>query len=255
MGMVYLLHASRILPRNKGGILLQKIAGNARPLHTTTFSKRSSCLVSRNINTNLGIIGGLQWPAMEGDNAKRTLASTTSDQLNYYADEDTLGLGLSSDEGQQLEHNMGQTDKIKISSLAAAEHVDEYYRGSESWATDEEYSLKQKWTPQLTKIVATIGPTSEQMDVLQQVVRCGMRIMRLNFSHATVEEVELRMKNIRACKGRHGLSEVLDDRFARGSHNLRAVLLDTRGPEIRTGKLRNDVSGKDTINLKVGDNI
>ena len=54
--------------------------------------------------------------------------------------------------------------------------------------------------PESMSIVATIGPTSEQMDVMQQIVsalyllmvrcvRCGMRIMRLNFSYATVEEV------------------------------------------------------------------
>ena len=56
------------------------------------------------------------------------------------------------------------------------------------------------WTPRLTKIVATIGPTSEQLPVLQQLVDSGLRIMRLNFSHATVEEVELRMKNLKLCK-------------------------------------------------------
>ena len=49
---------------------------------------------------------------------------------------------------------------------------------------------------QLTKIVATIGPTSEQLEPLNQVVGAGMKIMRLNFSHATTEEVELRMKNL-----------------------------------------------------------
>ena len=49
---------------------------------------------------------------------------------------------------------------------------------------------------QLTKIVATIGPTSEQLEPLQTVVKAGMKIMRLNFSHATTEEVELRMKNL-----------------------------------------------------------
>ena len=58
---------------------------------------------------------------------------------------------------------------------------------------------------QLTKIVATIGPTSEQLPMLEQVVGAGMKIMRLNFSHATVEEVELRTKNL-------ALSQV---RFAR----------------------------------------
>jgi hypothetical protein len=41
--------------------------------------------------------------------------------------------------------------------------------------------------PQLTKICATIGPASEQLPMLTQVVTAGMRIMRLNFSHATYE--------------------------------------------------------------------
>ena len=58
------------------------------------------------------------------------------------------------------------------------------------------------WAPRLTKIVATIGPTSEQLPVLQKVVEAGMRIMRLNFSHATVEEVELRTKNLKLCQVR-----------------------------------------------------
>lgn len=49
---------------------------------------------------------------------------------------------------------------------------------------------------QLSKIVATIGPTSEQLEPLTEVVRHGMSVMRLNFSHATKEEVELRCKNI-----------------------------------------------------------
>jgi hypothetical protein len=49
---------------------------------------------------------------------------------------------------------------------------------------------------QLTKIVATIGPTSEQLEPLQKVVQAGMKIMRLNFSHATTEEVELRLQNL-----------------------------------------------------------
>lgn len=112
----------------------------------------------------------------------------------------------------------------------------------------------RRWTPQLTKIVATIGPTSEQFDMLQPVVRAGMRIMRLNFSHATVEEVELRMKNLHACKGRHdtGLPERLLDG---DSINLRATLLDTRGPEVRMGKLRDDESGHETIQLNVDETV
>ena len=49
---------------------------------------------------------------------------------------------------------------------------------------------------QLTKIVATIGPTSEQLEPLTQVVKNGLSVMRLNFSHATKEEVELRCTNL-----------------------------------------------------------
>jgi Pyruvate kinase, barrel domain len=52
----------------------------------------------------------------------------------------------------------------------------------------------------LAKIVATIGPTSEQKQPLLDVSAAGMRIMRLNFSHATVEEVELRVANLAAAQ-------------------------------------------------------
>jgi len=115
---------------------------------------------------------------------------------------------------------------------------------------DPESSNERKWTPQLTKIVSTIGPTSEQFPVLQELVRSGVRIMRLNFSHATVEEVELRVKNLRLCEGKHGANLSSSD-----DKNVRAVLLDTRGPEIRMGKLRNDHSGHETIQLEAGGTI
>lgn len=88
-----------------------------------------------------------------------------------------------------------------------------------------------KWPnthPSLIKIVATIGPKSENLPVLEDVVEAGMRIMRLNFSHATYDEANLRMKNLKVCRGVHNYS-------VGGSFNLRAVMLDTQGPEIRTG--------------------
>jgi pyruvate kinase len=81
--------------------------------------------------------------------------------------------------------------------------------------------------PQLTKIVATIGPKSEQYPVLSQIVDAGMRIMRINFSHATYEEADLRVTNLRKSAG-------LNNPDGK-SINLRAVMLDTQGPEIRTG--------------------
>ena len=82
----------------------------------------------------------------------------------------------------------------------------------------------------LTKIVATIGPKSEQLPVMTEVVAAGMRIMRINFSHATYEEADLRVKNLRLSPGlSHGKTGSKD------CLNLRAVMLDTQGPEIRTG--------------------
>lgn len=109
---------------------------------------------------------------------------------------------------------------------------------------------RSDYAPKLTKIVATIGPTSEQYPVLQEVVRHGMRIMRLNFSHATKEEVELRMGNLKRCHGRHSFLDPGEE-----AENVRAVLLDTKGPEIRSGKLAHDSSGHETISLVQGSSI
>eukprot|EP00968_Pinguiococcus_pyrenoidosus_P023956 scaffold4124_cov252-Pinguiococcus_pyrenoidosus.AAC.3 len=67
--------------------------------------------------------------------------------------------------------------------------------------------------------------------MLQKCVTAGLRVMRLNFSHATFEEAELRMTNLRKAKGAHSRGLSL-------SRNLRAILLDTKGPEIRTGNMK-----------------
>ena len=93
--------------------------------------------------------------------------------------------------------------------------------------------------PGLTKIVATIGPKSEQLPMLSQLVTAGVRIMRINFSHATYEEADLRVKNLRLSRGMNSTT------------NLRAVLLDTQGPEIRTGMFANVKE----VELKTGQQI
>ncbi|KAE9040313.1 Pyruvate kinase [Phytophthora rubi] len=81
----------------------------------------------------------------------------------------------------------------------------------------------------MTKIVGTIGPVSEQLDMLQKLTNEGLRIMRINFSHAEYDEALLRVNNLRACRGVHAEGQA--------KFNLRAVLHDTKGPEIRTGKM------------------
>jgi pyruvate kinase len=104
-------------------------------------------------------------------------------------------------------------------------------------------------THPLTKIVATIGPASEQNPTLSHVVEAGMRIMRINFSHATYEEADLRIKNLSLAPG-------LNNRSSKGKEstlmNVRAVMLDTQGPEIRTGEFP---KGTKSVELETGKEI
>lgn len=74
-----------------------------------------------------------------------------------------------------------------------------------------------------TKIVCTIGPASEDARMLRQLINQGMNVARLNFSHGTHEEHAHRITEIQAAAD--------DEKKAVG------ILLDTKGPEIRTGDL------------------
>ncbi|MRH42876.1 pyruvate kinase [Aquibacillus halophilus] len=75
-----------------------------------------------------------------------------------------------------------------------------------------------------TKIVCTIGPASESVEKLVQLIEAGMNVARLNFSHGDFEEHGNRIINIREAAKRTGKTV--------------AILLDTKGPEIRTGILK-----------------
>ncbi|KLV11207.1 MULTISPECIES: pyruvate kinase PykF [Photobacterium] len=81
-----------------------------------------------------------------------------------------------------------------------------------------------------TKIVCTIGPKTESKEMLTKLANAGMNVMRLNFSHGDFAEHGQRIQNLR-------------DVMAETGKQL-AILLDTKGPEIRTTKLENgqDVS-------------
>ncbi|MEA3568888.1 pyruvate kinase [Paenibacillus phoenicis] len=77
-----------------------------------------------------------------------------------------------------------------------------------------------------TKIVCTIGPSSESLENIKKLIMAGMNVARLNFSHGDYEEHGNRIKNIRQASAELGKSI--------------AILLDTKGPEIRTGKLKEE---------------
>jgi pyruvate kinase len=87
-----------------------------------------------------------------------------------------------------------------------------------------------------TKIVCTIGPASESIEKLTQLINSGMNVARLNFSHGDFEEHGARIQNIREAAKRTGKTV--------------AILLDTKGPEIRTNNMQNGA-----IELKAGENI
>ena len=74
-----------------------------------------------------------------------------------------------------------------------------------------------------TKIVCTLGPSSSTVDVIEKMIRAGMDVVRLNFSHSTHEEHRAAMKAVREAAERAG--EPI------------AILQDLQGPKIRTGKL------------------
>lgn len=87
-----------------------------------------------------------------------------------------------------------------------------------------------------TKIVCTIGPSSESLENTKKLIQAGMNVARLNFSHGDFEEHGNRIKNIGLANKELGTSV--------------AILLDTKGPEIRLGKLK-----EEPIELVQGDAI
>jgi pyruvate kinase len=87
-----------------------------------------------------------------------------------------------------------------------------------------------------TKIVCTIGPASESVDTLVELMNAGMNVARLNFSHGDHEEHGARIKNIRVA--------------AKLTGKTIGILLDTKGPEIRTGDMATE-----KVNLEKGQDL
>ena len=118
-----------------------------------------------------------------------------------------------------------------------------------------------------TKIICTIGPTSEDEKILRQLISSGLNVTRLNFSHGDYKEHKKRIDTIKKVRTEMDLPI--------------GIILDTKGPEIRTGKFKDsdviledgqiftlttrDIIGDSTIvgvsyknlpkDLKVGDRV
>ena len=77
--------------------------------------------------------------------------------------------------------------------------------------------------PRKTKIVATVGPASDNRETLQAMLQAGMGVARLNLSHGTLEEHRERVTRIREAASSLGTQV--------------AIMVDTRGIEVRTGRI------------------
>jgi pyruvate kinase len=87
-----------------------------------------------------------------------------------------------------------------------------------------------------TKIVATLGPASSNIDVLTQMIAAGVNVVRMNFSHGTREEHLMRASLVREA--------------AKALQRTIGIMCDLQGPKIRIGKFE---SGK--ISLHKGDSF
>src|SRR5437899_2179732 len=85
-----------------------------------------------------------------------------------------------------------------------------------------------------TRIVATIGPASQSPQVLEQMIRAGMSVARLNFSHGDFAYHGQTIQNVRAASKAVGRPV--------------AIMADLSGPKMRVGNL-----GVEKIELKAGD--
>lgn len=84
-----------------------------------------------------------------------------------------------------------------------------------------------------TKIICTLGPSTDSENILERLIQNGMDVARLNFSHGSHEEQKRRIAKVRLLRERYGRPV--------------ALLLDTKGPEVRTGNFKNG-----SIHLEAG---
>lgn len=86
-----------------------------------------------------------------------------------------------------------------------------------------------------TKIIGTIGPASESEEMLTKLIQAGLNVCRINFSHGGYEDNAVKIQTIKNVREKLGLPI--------------ALALDTKGPEIRTGKLE---SGDEKVVIHEG---
>ena len=77
-----------------------------------------------------------------------------------------------------------------------------------------------------TKMIATIGPSSKDKEIIKNMIIKGVDVIRINMSHSTFEEAREIILDVR--------------NIDREINTVTGIMLDTRGPEIRVGDLKED---------------
>lgn len=77
-----------------------------------------------------------------------------------------------------------------------------------------------------TKIVATLGPSTDKPGVLDQMIRSGVNVVRLNFSHGSADDHRRRAREVREISSQLAIPV--------------AVLGDLQGPKIRIARFKDD---------------
>ena len=92
-----------------------------------------------------------------------------------------------------------------------------------------------------TKIIATLGPASSGKEMIKKLIKSGVDVLRVNFSHATHDEVERIVDDV------NGLRKELGSNVT--------LLGDLQGPKIRIGELENDIELKKNQSLSICSNL
>lgn len=92
-----------------------------------------------------------------------------------------------------------------------------------------------------TKIIATLGPASSSKEMIKKLIKSGVDVLRVNFSHATHDEVERIVNDV------NGLRKELGSNVT--------LLGDLQGPKIRIGELENDIELKKNQSLSICSNL